>query len=299
MLCPERNGAARPDATRAGACLGITPELDPRPVFDVAVVGAGPAGLADRGLRGSEGLSVLVLDRRAFGGQAGRLGADRELSRLPDRHLRAGAGRPRLQPGAEVRRRDRHSARGRAARLQANGQLGAPLRLELTDGDAVRARTVVVATGARYRRPAIANLASFEGAGVCYWASPIEAKLCAGEEVALVGGGNSAGQAVVFLAPQGQAPAPLVRGAGSRRRMSRYLIERIAALPNVELHTEHRGRRRWKATRSTGLTGAVFRDRSDRRDTAARSAICSCSSAPIRTPPGSTAALRSTTRASC
>ena len=110
-------------------------------------------------------------------------------------------------------------------------------RLEFTNGGAARARTVVIASGARYRRLAIANLSAFEGRGISYWASPVEAKLCEGEEVALVGGGNSAGQAVVFLAPKVKRLHLVVRGPGIEASMSRYLIDRIAALPNVDLHT--------------------------------------------------------------
>jgi thioredoxin reductase (NADPH) len=112
-----------------------------------------------------------------------------------------------------------------------------PLRLELSDGRSVKARTVVVASGARYRQPNIPNLLSFEGAGVSYWASAVEAKLCEGEQIALVGGGNSAGQAVVFLAPKVKHIHLVVRGKGLEATMSRYLIDRIAALPNVTLYT--------------------------------------------------------------
>jgi thioredoxin reductase (NADPH) len=134
------------------------------------------------------------------------------------------------------------------------------LRVELTDGSTVRARTVVVASGARYRRPDIPNLADFEGASVSYWASPVEAKLCEGEEVVLVGGGNSAGQAVVFLAPKVERVHLIVRGKGLEASMSRYLIDRISALPNVELHvgTEVVA---LEGDRADGLTAAVFRDR--------------------------------------
>src|SRR5258706_2789239 len=99
-----------------------------------------------------------------------------------------------------------------------------------------QARTIVVASGARYRRPSIPNLAMFEGRGISYWASPIEAKLCEGEEVALIGGGNSAGQAVVYLAPKVKRLHLIVRGTGLEATMSRYLVDRIAALPNVDLH---------------------------------------------------------------
>ena len=118
----------------------------------------------------------------------------------------------------------------------------------------------MVATGASYRRPSIPNLSTFEGRGISYWASPVEAKLCEGEEVALVGGGNSAGQAVVFLAPKVKRLHLVVRGPGLEASMSRYLIDRIAALPNVELHTETEvvG---LEGDESTGLTAAVFRDR--------------------------------------
>src|SRR4029079_12485606 len=149
-----------------------------------------------------------------------------------------------------------------AARLDC-GELeegGEPMRLDLTNGGTVRARTVVVATGARYRRPAIPNISTFEGAGVSYWASPVEAKLCEGEEGALVGGGNSAGQAVVFLAPKVKRLHLVVRGEGLEASMSRYLIDRIAALSNVELHT-HTEVIELEGDEVSGLTGAVFRDR--------------------------------------
>ena len=124
----------------------------------------------------------------------------------------------------------------------------------------MRARTVVVASGARYRRPPIANLAEFEGSGISYWASPVEAKLCEGEEVALIGGGNSAGQAVVFLAPKVKHLHLVVRREGLEASMSQYLIDRIKALPNVTLHTrtEIVG---LEGDAVTGLAGAVFRCR--------------------------------------
>ena len=121
------------------------------------------------------------------------------------------------------------------------------MRLELGDGRAVRSRTVVIATGARYRRPECSNLAAMEGRGVWYWASPIEARMCAGQEVVLVGGGNSAGQAAVFLASHVSKVWMLVRGPGLAASMSKYLIERIAATPNIELLTR---------TELVGLTGA-------------------------------------------
>src|SRR5262249_11886668 len=129
-----------------------------------------------------------------------------------------------------------------------------------TDGGTVLARTVVIATGARYRRPAIPNLTAFEGRGVAYWASPVEAKLCQGEEVAVVGGGNSAGQAVVFLAPKVKRLHLVVRGSSLEASMSRYLIDRIAGLPNVDLHTGTEVVA-LEGDEITGLTGVVFRKR--------------------------------------
>ena len=194
--------------------------------------------LPPRSMPRRKGLSVIVLDQRAFGGQAGASARIENYLGFPTGISgQALAGRAFTQAqkfGAEIaipleavrldctRRRSRGT--GRCASRSTNGQ-------------AVQVRTVVVASGARYRRPAIANLSDFDGAGVSYWASPIEAKLCEGEEVALIGGGNSAGQAVVFLAPKVKRLHLVVRGKGLEASMSRYLIDRIRALPNVELHT--------------------------------------------------------------
>ncbi len=261
MLCPNGTVLKRPTDAEAGACLGITPELDPNAVFDVAVVGAGPAGLAAAVYGASEGLSVLVLDSRAFGGQAGAsmrienyLGFPTGITGMA---LAGRAFNQALKFGAEI------AIPLEVAKLEcggANGKSCGSLKLELTNGNAVRARTVVVASGARYRRPPIANLAEFEGAGISYWATPVEAKLCEGEEVALVGGGNSAGQAVVFLAPKVRHLHLVVRGEGLEASMSQYLIDRIKALPNVTLHTrtEIVG---LEGDAASGLTGAVFRCR--------------------------------------
>src|SRR5262249_28094978 len=137
---------------------------------------------------------------------------------------------------------------------------GSPMRLDFTNGAVAQARTVVVASGARYRRPGISNLSMFEGRGISYWASPIEAKLCEGEEVALVGGGNSAGQAVAFLAPRVKRLHLVLRGPGLEASMSRYFIERIAALPNVMLHTGTEVTA-LEGNELTGLSAATFRKR--------------------------------------
>jgi thioredoxin reductase (NADPH) len=257
LVCSNGTVLKRPTDSEAGICLGITPELDPQIVYDVAVVGAGPAGLATAVYAGSEGLSVIVLDQRAFGGQAGAsmrienyLGFPTGISGMA---LAGRAFNQALKFGVEI------AIPLEVARLDC-GNSGGPLRLELNNGAVVRARTVVVASGARYRRPPIPNLSIFEGAGISYWASPVEAKLCEGEEVALIGGGNSAGQAAVYLAPKVKQLHLVVRGEGLEASMSRYLIDRIKALPNVELHTKTEivG---LEGDQATGLTGAAFRDR--------------------------------------
>ncbi len=238
MVCPSGAVLKRPTDVEAGMCLGITPELDTSILHDVIVVGAGPAGLAAAVYAASEGLSVLTLDQRAIGGQAGASARIENYLGFPT-GISGGALAGRafsqaLKFGAEV------AIPLQVAHLDCGGPARRPhdpLRLELSDGRSVRARTVVVASGARYRQPNIPNLLSFEGAGVSYWASAVEAKLCEGEQIALVGGGNSAGQAVVFLAPKVKHIHLVVRGKGLEATMSRYLIDRIAALPNVTLYT--------------------------------------------------------------
>src|SRR6186997_83565 len=261
MLCPNGTLLKRPTDAEAGICLGLTPDLDPAKIYDVAVVGAGPAGLATAVYAGSEGLSVIVLDQKSFGGQAGAsarienyLGFPTGISGMA---LAGRAFNQALKFGVEI------AIPIEVARLdcgEPERNVSDTIRLELTDNGTVRTRTVVIATGARYRRPAIPNLETLEGRGVSYWASPVEAKLCEGEEVALVGGGNSAGQAVVFLAPKVKRLHLVVRGPGLEASMSRYLIDRIAALPNVVLHTgtEVVG---LEGDEVTGLSAAVFRER--------------------------------------
>jgi thioredoxin reductase (NADPH) len=259
MICPNGTVLKRPSDAEAAACLGITPELDPDTMYDVAIVGAGPAGLAAAVYAGSEGLSVLVLDQRAFGGQAGASARIENYLGFPTGISGMGlAGRAfnqALKFGVKI------AIPLEVTRLDCGGGNGRqPLRLELSNGNAVRAKTVVIATGVQYRRPAIPNLADFEGAGVSYWATAVEAKLCEGEDVALVGGGNSAGQAVVYLAPKVKRLHLVVRGDGLETSMSRYLTDRIAALPNVELHTrtEIVG---LEGDKTQGLTAGVFRSR--------------------------------------
>ena len=284
MICPNGTVLKRPTDAEAAVCLGITPDLDPQLTYDVAVVGAGPAGLATAVYAASEGLSVLVLDQRAFGGQAGAsarienyLGFPTGISGMA---LAGRAFSQALKFGAEI------AIPLEVARLDCGGPARHPGdRAWSSPMAAVRARTVVVASGARYRRPDIPNLATFEGASVSYWASPVEAKLCEGEEVALVGGGNSAGQAVVFLAPKVKRLHLVVRGEGLEATMSRYLIDRIQALPNVECTS---ARRSWRS-RATGTASPPRCSGNGAAGplTPARCAISSCSSALIPTPGGS------------
>jgi thioredoxin reductase (NADPH) len=201
-------------------------------IYDAAIVGCGPAGLATAVYAASEGLSVVVLDARAFGGQAGASARIENYLGFPTGISgQALAGRAFTQAqkfGADI------MIPMSATSLDCSRTDGA-FALALDCGAALRARSVVVASGARYRRPEIENLDSFEGRGVWYWASPVEARLCADQDVVLVGGGNSAGQAAVFLSGHARKVSMIIRGGGLGASMSRYLIERIEATPNIEL----------------------------------------------------------------
>src|SRR5271166_3458924 len=237
VLCPGGELLRNPSENELARCIGLVAPIDPKRVYDVAIVGAGPAGLAAAVYAGSEGLSVLVLDCRAFGGQAGAsarienyLGFPTGISGLA---LMARAYNQALKFGVEIAIPDEvGSLQGQT--VSDDGRF----LLTLANNERVRAHTVVIASGARYRRLDVANLASFEGSCVHYWASPLEARLCAGQEVALVGAGNSAGQAVVYLSSQVAKVWLIVRGPNLGATMSRYLVERVTARPNVEVLTE-------------------------------------------------------------
>ena len=237
VLCPNGQLLLNPGERELARCIGLVKPIDGSKLYDVAIIGAGPAGLAAAVYAASEGLSVIVLDCRAFGGQAGAsarienyLGFPTGISGLA---LMARAYTQAQKFGVEM------VIPNEAEHLSLSADDGGRHYFVKTGGDeTVQARAVIVASGARYRRLDVANLAQFEGASVHYWASPIEARLCAGQEVALVGAGNSAGQAAVYLASQVKTVWLLVRGAGLDASMSRYLIERIGAQPNINVLSE-------------------------------------------------------------
>src|SRR5271165_6135980 len=237
VLCPNGQLLRNPSDVELARCIGLVKSIDPDKIYDVVIVGAGPAGLAASVYAGSEGLSVLALDCRAFGGQAGAsarienyLGFPTGITGLA---LMARAYNQALKFGVDMAIPDEVSS----LHEQTVADDGRFL-LTLANKERVRARAVVIASGARYRRLDVENLASFEGSCVHYWASPLEARLCAGQEVALVGGGNSAGQAAVYLSSHVAKVWLIVRGPGLEANMSRYLVDRITARPNVEILTE-------------------------------------------------------------
>ncbi|KQQ45064.1 thioredoxin reductase [Duganella sp. Leaf126] len=232
VVCPDGKVQKNPTMVDLGRRLGTLPVLDSAQVWDVIVVGAGPAGLATAVYAASEGLSVLTLETRAYGGQAAASARIENYLGFPTGISgRALAGRAYVQSkkfGVEM------AIPAPAARLLCDAR---PLEVEMCGSlQRLRARSVVVACGARYRRPQLANLARFEGKGVYYWASPLEAGLCADAEVILVGGGNSAGQAAVYLSAHASRVHMLIRRGSLVDTMSTYLIERIAATPNIVLH---------------------------------------------------------------
>jgi thioredoxin reductase (NADPH) len=259
VLCPDGTVLHDPDEPLLARTLGMLDAQVHDERFDVAVVGAGPAGLATAVYAASEGLHVVVIDCRAFGGQAGASARIENYLGFPTGISgQALAGRAYVQAqkfGAQI------LIPAQAARLDCRrDDHPGELHVRLVDGRRLRARSVVIASGARYRRPAVARLGEFEGRGVWYWASALEAKMCANTELVLVGGGNSAGQAAVFLANYASKVFMLVRGSGLAASMSRYLIDRIAATANIELkpHTELTT---LHGDTTSGVTGVSWRDK--------------------------------------
>lgn len=232
VLCRGTHVLKNPSNASLATCLGMNPRTDDDKIHDLAVIGAGPAGLAAAVYAASEGLGVQVVETNAPGGQAGSSSKIENYLGFPTGISgQALAGRAMVQAqkfGAAV------SIATSAVRLKCEQRVHA---LELTGDRTIRARAVVIATGAEYRKLGIENLDQFTGNGIYYAATPVEARLCKDEEVVVVGGGNSAGQAAVFLAGNCRHVHILVRSRGLADSMSRYLIRRIEESPNITLHT--------------------------------------------------------------
>jgi thioredoxin reductase (NADPH) len=232
VVTPDGTVLRNPNESELARAIGMVRAVSRDKIYDLVIVGSGPAGMSTAVYAASEGLSVAVCDKRAFGGQAGASARIENYLGFPTgiagHALMARAFNQAQKFGAEIMIPVEVKSLDCS---RADGAFG----LTFDNGEVLRARSVVVATGARYRRPEIERLVDFEGRGVWYWASPIEARLCAQQNVVLVGGGNSAGQAAVFLSGHASKIQMVIRGGGLGASMSRYLIERIEAAANIEL----------------------------------------------------------------
>jgi thioredoxin reductase (NADPH) len=231
VICRGQLVLKNPSNEAVAECFGMNAAMDTERVRDLVVVGAGPGGLAAAVYGASEGLDVLVLETNAPGGQAGTSSKIENYLGFPTGISgQALAGRALAQAekfGAEL------AVAARVESFVCKGEKGYEIHLA---GSVVRARALIIATGVQYRRLALENVDRFEGAGIYYAATATEARLCGNDEVAIVGGANSAGQAAVFLAGQAKHVHVLVRGAGLADTMSRYLIRRIEEAPNITVH---------------------------------------------------------------
>ena len=247
LICRGKTVLRNPSNQQVADCLGFNEAIDKTQVRDVIVVGAGPAGLAAAVYAASEGLDVLVLETNAPGGQAGSSSKIENYLGFPmgvsGQDLAGRANAQAQKFGAQV------LISRAATKLLCDRK---PYMVEIEGGTRLAARTVIMAMGAQYRKLPLANLSRFEGNGIYYGATFIEAQLCEGDEVAVVGGGNSAGQAAVFLAQRAKRVHMLVRGHGLAETMSRYLIRRIEENPVIELHT---------STEITALDGGAHLER--------------------------------------
>jgi thioredoxin reductase (NADPH) len=227
LICQGQVVLRNPGNQQIADCLGFNESIDQTQVRDLVVIGAGPSGLAAAVYGASEGLDVLVLETSSPGGQAGSSSRIENYLGFPTgisgQELAARAYLQAQKFGAEM-------LMAKATRLVCDRK---PYVIEVESGARISARTVVIATGAQYRRLPLENLSRFEGAGVYYGATFVEAQLCGGEEVIVVGGGNSAGQAAVFLAQTAKRVHMLVRSTGLAESMSRYLIRRIEKSPTI------------------------------------------------------------------
>lgn len=233
LICRGELVLRSPSNQQIAECLGFNDNIDETQIRDVVIVGAGPAGLAAAVYAASEGLDVLVIETNAPGGQAGS-------SSKIENYL----GFPTGISGQALAARAYTQAQKFGVQVliaQTASYLGCdrkPFAIEIDKGQRVPTRTIIIATGAAYRKPALANLSQFEGAGAYYGATFMEAQLCIGEEVIVVGGGNSAGQAAVFLAQTAARVHVLVRSKDLAASMSRYLIRRIEENPAIVLRTQ-------------------------------------------------------------
>jgi thioredoxin reductase (NADPH) len=231
-ICRGEVVLRNPSNQQLADCLGLNDAVDRTTVRDVVVIGAGPAGLAAAVYAASEGLDVLVLEASAPGGQAGTSSRIENYLGFPTgisgQDLAARAFAQAQKFGAQL------LIARRAKRLHCDRQ---PYQIETDDGGCVYAKSIILATGAEYRRLALPNLSQFEGTGVYYGATFVESQLCRGDEVIVIGGANSAGQAAVFLAQHARHVQMLVRADGLAATMSRYLIRRIEQNPAITLRT--------------------------------------------------------------
>jgi len=255
LICRGEHVLRNPSVQTIAECLGFNEAIDRTHVRDVIVVGAGPSGLAAAVYAASEGLDVLVIECNAPGGQAASSSRIENYLGFPEgitgQQLASSAFTQARKFGAEI------MIAKQATRLTCDRK---PYSIEIDDDARVAARSVIIATGAEYRRPSLQNLEKFEGAGVYYGATFVEAQLCGGEDVVVVGGGNSAGQAAVFLAQSARKVHIVVRARGLAEHMSRYLIRRIEEHPAIELHArtdmmalegdDHVERVRWRNSES-------------------------------------------------
>jgi thioredoxin reductase (NADPH) len=232
LVCRSELVLRNPSNAEAAACFGLNAGINEGEVYDLIVVGAGPSGLAAAVYGASEGLNVLVIESNAPGGQAGSSSRIENYLGFPmgisGQDLAARAFVQAEKFGAHI------SVARSAAALKCTRQ---PYVLQLDDGASVQSRSLIVATGVQYRRLDLPNLSQFEGAGVYYGATAVEAQVCTDQEVAVVGGGNSAGQAALFLSTVAKHVYLLVRKPGLAETMSRYLISRIEACPDITVKT--------------------------------------------------------------
>ena len=264
VITPSGELLKKPSEEDVACSVGLADDLDETKLYDVAIVGTGPAGLAAAVYAASEGLSVITFDARYYGGQAAASSRIENYLGFPTgitgQALMGRAFAQATKFGAEtaIPFSVKHVRCGGDDRL-----LSTPIELDVRYGKehqfAIKSRTLVIASGARYRKPAVDRFSQFEGRGVYYWASQVEASLCAGREIALIGGGNSAGQGVVFLAEHVREVHLLARRPLADT-MSRYLIDRIHAHPRITVH-EGCEVSRLEGDPSTGLEGIAWRSK--------------------------------------